>query len=81
MEILDERLSAFCTEIAAMIGTCTLMFREFRACGAPDYHEAKGPIASSRWLADVTNVFRTSRCPEWDKVRLASFLLKERACG
>ena len=32
-----------------------------------------------RWLADVANSFRTSRCPEGNKVRLASCLLKERA--
>ena len=32
------------------------------------------------WLADVTNAFYTSRCPEGDKVRLASCLLKDRAC-
>ena len=76
LEHLDEKLGAFRTEIAAMMGSCTFNFREFRACGAPDYHGARDPIASTRWLTDVANAFRTSRCPEGDKVRLASCLLK-----
>ena len=79
LEMMDERLSTFRTEMAAMMGSRTLTFREFRACGAPDYHGARDPIASTRWLADVANAFRTSRCPEGDKVRLASCLLKDRA--
>ena len=54
-------------------------FQGVSACGAPNYHGSRDPIASSRWLEDVANAFRTSRCPEGDKVRLASYLLKERA--
>ena len=77
--LMDERLVAFCTEVAAMIGPHTLTFREFRACGAPDYERARDPIASTRWLVVVTNAFYTTRCPEEDKVRLASCLLKGRA--
>ena len=29
LEILDERLGAFRTEMAAMMGTCTMTFKEF----------------------------------------------------
>ncbi|CAH1431387.1 unnamed protein product [Lactuca virosa] len=65
--------------MVTMMGSRTLTFREFRACGAPDYQGARDPIASTRWLADVANAFCTSRCPEGDKVRLASCLLKGRA--
>ena len=36
--ICDERLCPFCTEIAVMIRTCTLMFREFRAYESSDCH-------------------------------------------
>ena len=79
LEMLDERLGAFRIEMVGMIWVRTLTFREFSACGAPDYHGARDPIASSRWLADVANAFRMSRCPEGDKVRLASYLLKDRA--
>ena len=57
LELLDERLSAFRTKVAAMMGSRTLTFREFRACGAPDYHGARDPIVSTRWLADVANAF------------------------
>ena len=79
LEILNERLSAFHAEIMALIATHSLTFRDFQDCGAPDYHGARDPITSSRWLADVANAFRTSRCPKGDKVRLASCLLKDRA--
>ena len=79
MELLDERLSAFRTKVAAMMGSLTLTFRDFRACGAPDYHRARDPIASSRWLGDVANAFRMSRCLEGDKVRLASCILNDKA--
>ena len=76
---MDERLSAFHSEIVVLIGAHLLTFREFRACGAPDYFGEKDPIASRRWLADVSNAFRTSNCPDGANVRLASCLLKDRA--
>ena len=79
LELMEERLGTFNAEVAAMIGSHMLTFREFRTCGAPDYHGARDAIASTRWLADVANAFRTSRCPEGDKVRLVSCLLKDRA--
>ena len=75
---MEERFSAFHTEMTAMMGSHTLTFREFRSCGAPDYHGARDPIASTRWLDDVANAFRTSRCPVGYKVRLVSCLLKDR---
>ena len=79
VELMDERLSVFHTEVAAMMGSCMLKFREFRACGDLDYQGARGPIASTRWLANVANAFRTSRCHEGDNVSLASCLLKGKA--
>ena len=79
LESLDERLGAFRTEMMALLGVRTLTFRDFKACGAPYYHGARVPIASGRWLDDVSNAFRSIQCPEGDKVRLASCLLKDRA--
>ena len=64
LEFMDEKLSTFRAEMTAIIGSRILTFREFGACGAPDYHGARDPIASTRWLADVANAFRTSRCPD-----------------
>ena len=75
MELLDERLSAFHTEVAAMIGSRTLTFREFRACGSPDYHGARTLLLAEY----VSNAFSTGTCPEGDKVQLASCLLKDMA--
>ena len=68
LELLVERLSSFRTEVVAMTGLRTLTFRDFRACGALDYHGARDPVASTIWLAHVANTFRTSRCLEGDKV-------------
>ena len=73
LELLDERLSLFRIEVVAMMGSHTLTFKDFRACGAPDYHGAREPIASSKWFADVANAFRMSRFPEGGK-GLSSFL-------
>ena len=77
--ILDERMGAFRTEVMAIFGAPTLFFRESRACAAPDFLGEKDPIASSIWLANMANAFRTSFCPEGSKVRFASCLLKDRA--
>ena len=68
LEWLKEWFSTFRTEMAALMGSRTLTFREFTACGAPDYHGDRDPIATTRWLADVANAFRTSKCSEGDKV-------------
>ena len=59
LEILDERLSSFRSETMAFVGMRSLSFREFRACGASDYHGEKDPIGSRRWLVDVANVAPT----------------------
>ena len=40
LELLVEKLSAFRTELAVMMGSRTLTFRKFGACGALDYHGA-----------------------------------------
>ena len=46
VELLEERLGSFCSNKVALIGACSLTFKEFRACGAPDYYRDKDPIAS-----------------------------------
>lgn len=56
MGLLDERLGDFWAEIAAVqLGAWTLSFREFKACGAPEFFGVKDPIASRRWIADMEN--------------------------
>ena len=48
LELMEEKLGTFRAEVAAMMGSRTLTFREFRPCGAPYYHGARDPIASTR---------------------------------
>ena len=43
LELMDERFSAFRTKMVTMMGPHTLTFREFRACGASDYHGDREP--------------------------------------
>ena len=64
LEILVERLSAFCSEMVALVGARSLIFRDFRAYGAPNYHGEKDPIMSRRWLVDIVNAFYTSSFPK-----------------
>ena len=76
MEILDEHLGMFRTEIMAIRGART-PFCEFSACVAPKFFGGKDPISSMRWLADMVNAFRMSFCSEGSKVRFASCLLND----
>ena len=46
LESMDERFSSFRSKMMDLVGTSSLTFRDFRACGAPDYHEANEPIVS-----------------------------------
>ena len=53
LEILNEHLGTFCAEVLAIVGTLTLSFFNFFACGAPTFSWEKDPIASRRWLTDM----------------------------
>ena len=79
MEILNERIGAFCHEMISIVGARSLMFREFRSCGSPEFFGMMDPIASGWWLADIRNAFQTSFYPKGSKVKFASCLLKDRA--
>ena len=79
LEILDERLGAFRTEVMTIVGSRTLYFHEFCASGAPEFFGEKDPISSKRWLADMDNAFWMSFFPEGSNVRFSSYLLKDKA--
>ena len=80
MEIMEERLRAFRADISAgQGGARTPSFREFKACGAPEFSGVRDPIVSRRWVADIENAQRTSSCPEEAKVGFASCMLRDRA--
>ena len=79
LEISVEWLSAFRSEMVALVGARSLTFREFQACGTPDYHGVKDLIVSRRSLEDVVNAFRTNTFPEGAKYKLSSCLLKDKA--
>ena len=76
MEVLEECLGSFRSEIVAITVAHTFTFCEFQACRAPKFFR-KEPIASRHWLVDVVNAFRASSCPDGTNVRLSSCLLKD----
>ena len=46
LEVLEEQLSLFHSEMTAITRARSLTFKEFGPCGAPDYHGEKDPIVS-----------------------------------
>ena len=80
LEIMEERLRAFRADISAgQGGARTPSFREFKACGAPEFSGVRDPIVSRRWVADIENAQCMSSCPEEAKVGFASCMLRDRA--
>lgn len=79
MEILDEHLGKFHTELVAMVSARSLNFRECRAYGAPKFFGIKDPISSRILFTNIKNSFRTSFSLEGLKVSFASCFLKDRA--
>ena len=57
MEILDECIGDFRSEMVEIMGALTLTFHEFQECGPPEFFAKKEPIASRRWLVDVRTPF------------------------
>lgn len=57
IELMDERLGAFRTEMVAMVVARSLTFRGFRACGAHEFFMKKDPIVTIWWLANMENAF------------------------
>ena len=63
-ELMEERLRSFRAEIAASrIGTRSPSYREFKACGVPEFFGVKDLITSHRWITDMENSMRRQR---WD---------------
>ena len=48
------------------------------ACRAPKFFGKKEPIASKWWLVDIGNAFRSRLYLEETKVKLVSYLLKDK---
>ena len=52
---------------------------EFQTCRSLEFFREKDPIISRHWLLDVANAFHTSNCHDRENVRLASYIVKDRA--
>ena len=51
---MEDRLWAFRSDMAfGQAGIQTLFFKDFRGCGAPDFHGVKDPIVARRWIVDM----------------------------
>src|SRR5262249_43815551 len=56
----------------------TIMER-FRRMGPPSFKGESNPNVAESWIHETEKIFRAIRCPEEDKVNLATFTLQDRA--
>src|SRR5262249_22478301 len=56
----------------------TIMER-FRRIGPPSFKGESNPDVAESWIRETEKIFRAIRCPEEDKVNLATFTLQDRA--
>ena len=69
IELMEDLLRAFRSNMAlGQSGTHMLSFKDFKGCGAPDFHRVKVPVVARRWIADIESVQLTSFCPKRSKV-------------
>lgn len=54
-------------------------YKYFLSCKPPEFKGSGDPVVSMRWLKEMENVFKTSKCSESDKVLYAVTMLKDEA--
>ncbi|KAL7607900.1 uncharacterized protein LOC111912373 [Lactuca sativa] len=54
-------------------------YKYFLSCKPPEFKGSGDPVISMRWLKEMENVFKTSKCSEGDKVMYAVTMLKDEA--
>ena len=80
IELMEGRLKAFRSEYASSLsGARTLSFKDFRGCGAPEFHGVKDPIVARRWITDMESAQLTNFGPKGSKVWYAVGCLRDRA--
>src|SRR5262249_20899465 len=55
------------------------MMERFRRMGPPFFKGESSPEIVEGWIWETEKIFRAIRCPEEDKVPLATFTLQDRA--
>src|SRR5262249_219623 len=55
------------------------MMEQFRRMGPPSFSGEGAPSVAESWIRETEKIFRAIRCPEEDRVPLASFMLQDRA--
>jgi len=55
------------------------LMERFRRMGPPVFKGESSPDISESWIRETEKIFRAIRCPEMDKVILATYTLQERA--
>src|SRR5262249_34559695 len=55
------------------------MMERFRWIGPPSFKGESSPDVAEGWIRETEKIFRAIRCPEEDKVPLATFTLQDRA--
>src|SRR5262249_20472411 len=55
------------------------MMERFRRMGPPSFKGESSPDVAEGWIRETEKIFRAIRCPEEDKVPLATYTLQDRA--
>src|SRR5262249_14101456 len=60
-------------------GNGASIMERFRRMGPPFFKGESNPDVAESWICETEKIFRAIRCPEEDKVILATFTLQDRA--
>ncbi|MQL71610.1 hypothetical protein Taro_003946, partial [Colocasia esculenta] len=75
---LQAQLEAQAQAPAQDHGGPSIMER-FKRMTPPSFKEESDPLMAESWLRETEKIFRAIRCPDEDKVTLATYMLQERA--
>ena len=79
-EMMEEHLQAFRADLSVrQYGSHTLIFKDFRGCGAPEFFKVNDPIVARWWISDIECVQMTRFCLEGSKVRFVVGCLRKQA--
>ncbi|MQM14926.1 hypothetical protein Taro_047861, partial [Colocasia esculenta] len=77
-EALQAQLEAQAQAPAQDHGGPSIMER-FKRMTPPSFKGESDPLIAESWMRETEKIFRAIRCPDEDKVTLATYMLQERA--
>lgn len=78
-QVLDQFTRTISTTLPRRHHDETLDIKRVRELGACDFLGSVDPTKGKRWFTDIVRIFYVMKCPNEDRLRLATFLLKRNA--